>query len=163
MQLRLFLIVLLAASIATAQGNLCNPAKASTVDHGIGIVVQRVTLSGTWGSNIATVFLPDKEIGDGAVLFSHSMIQSDNGACADMIPLALTLARAGATVIVPERTMVWPPKDEWTNREGAVVICATRWLTQNAKVPNDGKEQTNKVCVVIYPARATPRATTLRS
>ena len=94
MHLRLLLIIILVSSTATAQENLCNSAKASTLDKASGIVVQKVTLSGTWGSNIATVFLPNKEIADGAVLFSHSMIQSDNGASANMMPLALTLARA---------------------------------------------------------------------
>src|SRR5215813_8543939 len=149
MHSRLLLIIILASSIATAQENLCNPAKASTVDKASGIVVQKVSLSGTWGSNSATVFLPEKEIADGAVLFSHSMIQSNNGASADLMPLALTLARAGAAVIVPERTMVWPPKDKWTHRVGAVVICAARWLRENARVPNDGKEETNEDNIVI--------------
>jgi hypothetical protein len=111
MHLRLLLIIIFAAS-AAAQVNLRNPTKASIVDQTSGVIVQKVTLRGTWGSNVATVFLPGKEIVDGAVLFSHSIIQSNNGASADMIPLALTLARAGAAVIVPERTLVWPPKDQ---------------------------------------------------
>jgi hypothetical protein len=148
MHLRLLLIIIFTAS-AAAQVNLCNPTKASIVDQTSGVIVQKVTLRGTWGSNVATVFLPGKEIVDGAVLFSHSIIQSNNGASADMIPLALTLAQAGAAVIVPERTLVWPPKDQWTNREGAVVLCAEQWLRENTKVANDGKAQTNKDNVLI--------------
>ena len=149
MRLHFALAILFTASIVTAQESLCSSAKASTVDHASGVVVQKVTLSGTWGNNLATVFLPDKEIADGAVVFSHSAIQRNNGAFRDLLPLALTLARAGAAVIVPDRTMVWPPKDELTNREGAVVICATHWIVENTKVFNDGKQLTNKDNVVI--------------
>jgi len=149
MRVHFALIIGFAASIVSAQDNLCNASKAATVDKASGVVVQKVTLSGSWGSNLATVFLPDKEIADGAVLFSHSIIQPDNGASVDLTPLALTLARAGAVVIVPERTMTWPPKDQRTNREGTVPICAARWLTENTKLQNDGKEQTDKDNVVI--------------
>ena len=149
MTTHLVLVLILASSTATAQENLCSPAKVSTVDQASGIVVKKVALSGSWGTNTATVFLPDKEIADGAALFSHSMIQSDNGTSADLIPVALTLARAGAAVIGPERTMLWPPKDEWTNREGGVVICAAQWLRENVKLPNDGKQVTNKDNIVI--------------
>jgi hypothetical protein len=80
MHLRLLLIIIFTAS-AAAQVNLCNPTKASIVDQTSGVIVQKVTLRGTWGSNVATVFLPGKEIVDGAVLFSHSIIQSNNGFC----------------------------------------------------------------------------------
>jgi hypothetical protein len=140
--------MLLVTTAVSAQGNLCNPAKASTVDQASGIVVQKVSLSGSWGSNIATVFLPDQEIAEGAVLFSHSTIH-ENGVSVDLTPLALTLAGAGATVIVPERAIEWPPTDERTNREGAVVICAANWLRENAKLRNNGKQLTDKDNIVI--------------
>jgi hypothetical protein len=114
------------AGLAQDQGteNLCNPASASTVNRDGGVIVQRVMFSGKWGSNEATVYLPDKKIADGAVVFSHSAIHSDTGASVELLPFALTLARAGAAVVVPRRTLTWLPSDRSTNREGAVVICA---------------------------------------
>ncbi len=51
------------------------------------------------------VYLPDKEIADGGVVFSHSAIHADTGASVDLLPFALTLARAGAAVVVPRRTL----------------------------------------------------------
>jgi hypothetical protein len=118
------------AGFAQDQGteNLCNPASTTAVDHHGGVITQTVALSGKWGSNEATAYLPDKEIADGAVVFSHSAIHSDSGGSADLLPFALTLARAGAAVIVPKRTLIWPPADQSMNREGGVVICAEHWL-----------------------------------
>jgi hypothetical protein len=130
------------ATLALAQGqgegNLCNRALATTVDHDAGVTVQKVTLSGKWGSNEATVYLPDKETAEGAVVFSHSAIHSESGASVDLLPLALTLARAGAAVVVPRRTLTWLPKDRSTNRESAAVICAEHWLVDHTKVFNNG-------------------------
>jgi len=128
--------------------NLCNSASATTVDHDGGVVVQRVVLSGKWGSNEATVYLPEKEIANGAVVFSHSAINADTGASVDLLPFALTLARAGAAVVVPRRTLTWPPPDRSANREGGVVICAEHWLVDHARVFNNGEptvDETNTV------------------
>lgn len=103
-----------------------------------------IALSGKWGSNEATAYLPDKEIADGAIVFSHSAIHSDSGS-ADLLPLALTLARAGAAVIVPKRTLIWPPADQSMNREGGVVICAEHWLIDHTRVFNNGNGMTKTV------------------
>lgn len=54
--------------------NLCNPASAATLSDDGGVIVQRLVLSDRWGSNEATVYLPQKETADGAVVFSHSAI-----------------------------------------------------------------------------------------
>src|SRR5262244_510768 len=59
--------------------NLCDPTSVTTVDHDDGVIVQRLLLSGKWGSNEATAYFPQKEIADGAVVFSHSVIQADTG------------------------------------------------------------------------------------
>jgi hypothetical protein len=128
-----------ALGFAQNQGeeNLCNPASATKVDRDAGVTVQNVTLSGKWGSNEATVYFPDKETADAAVVFSHSATRSDSGASVDLLPLALTLARAGAAVEVPRRTLTWPPTDRSTNRAGAVVFCAEQWLVDNTKAFND--------------------------
>jgi hypothetical protein len=134
-------LLVLTASLAFAQDQdrdkLCDAASASRVDHDAGVIVQKVTLIGKWGRNDAIVFLPDKEIAEGAVVFSHSSIHADRAAT-DLLPLALTLAHAGAAVIVPERSLLWPPTDQSTNREGAVVTCAAHWLVDHTKVFNNG-------------------------
>lgn len=141
------------ASVGFAQKqseeNLCNPASATTGDNDAGVTVQKVILSGKWGSNEATVFLPVKGTADGAILFSHSAIHSDSGASVDLLPLALTLARAGAAVVVPRRTLTWPPTDQSTNREGAVVVCAEHWLVDSAKVFRNGEPTVNEDKVVV--------------
>ena len=145
-------LLVFTASIALAEdphgAELCNAASASTVDHDGGVIVQRVTLSGKWGRNEATVYLPEKEIAEGAVVFSHSSIHAD-GASTDLLPFALTLARAGAAVIVPERSLLWPPTDRSTNREGAVVICAEHWLVDHTKVFNNGEQTVNDENIVV--------------
>lgn len=122
-----------------SDGQLCYSAPATTVSHDDGVIVQKLVLSGKWGSNEATAYLPDKEIADGAVVFSHSTIHSDSGASVDLLTFAVTLAHAGAAVIVPQRTLLWPPTDQWMNREGGVVICAQHWLIDHTKVFNEGK------------------------
>lgn len=141
------------ASFALAQNQskerLCDAASVTTVGHDAGVVVEKVILRGKWGSNDATVYLPDKDIVDGAVVFSHSTIHSDTGASVDLLPFALMLAHAGAAVIVPERSLIWPPTDGSTNREGAVVICAEHWLVDHTKVFNNGEPIVNEKNVVV--------------
>jgi hypothetical protein len=140
-------LLILTASLSFAQNQVeekfCDAASATTVGHDAGVIIQRVTLSGKWGSNSATVYLPDKEIPEGAVLFSHSAIQADGGLSVDLLPFALTLAHAGAVVIVPERSLLWLPTGRSTNREGAVVICAEHWLIDHTKVFNNGEPTVN--------------------
>jgi hypothetical protein len=64
-------LLILTASLSFAQNQVkekfCDAASATTVGHDAGVIIQRVTLSGKWGSNSATVYLPDKEIAEGAV------------------------------------------------------------------------------------------------
>lgn len=136
-------LLVCSASVALSQNrrdeNLCNAASTAIVDHADGVIVQEVVLSGKWGSNKATAYLPDKEIADGGVVFSHSEIHSDTGASMNLLAFALTLAQAGAAVIVPHRTLLWPATDQWMNREGGVVICAEHWLIDHAKVFNNGE------------------------
>lgn len=141
-------LVVLTASFAIAQDRLCDDPEASTVGHDAGVIVQKVTLSGKWGRNDATVYLPDKAVAEGAVVFSHSSIHAD-GASTDLLPFALTLARAGAAVIVPERSLLWPPTDRSTNREAAVVICAEHWLVDHTKVFNNGEPTVNEENIVV--------------
>ena len=137
-------LLVCAASVVLAQNQveekLCNSVSAATtITHDGGVIVQEVVLSGKWGTNEATAYLPDREFADGGVVFSHSAIHSDSGASVDLLPFALTLAHAGAAVIVPHRTLLWPATDQRTNREGAVVICAEHWLIDHAKVFNNGE------------------------
>jgi hypothetical protein len=140
-------LLVLTASLSCAQNQskekLCDAASATTVGRDAGVIIQRVILSGKWGSNTATVYVPDKETAEGAVLFSHSAIHTDSGPSVDLLPFALTLAHAGAAVIVPERSLLWLPRDRSTNREGAVVICAEHWLVDHAKVFNNGEPTVN--------------------
>src|SRR6202021_1179284 len=99
-------LLVCSASLLLAQNQseekLCYSAPpATTVGHDDGVTVQKIVLSGTWGSNEATVYLPDKEIADGAVVFSHSGIHSDSGASIYLMTFAAPLAHAGAAVIFP--------------------------------------------------------------
>lgn len=110
---------------------------------------RRWILSGKWGSNEATVYLPDKETADAAVAVSHSEIHSDSGGSVELLPLALRLAHAGAAVIVSKRTLKWPPTDRSTNREGAVVVCTEHWLVHHMKLRNNGKATLNEKGVVV--------------
>jgi hypothetical protein len=136
-------LLVCSASLALAQNQgkqkLCNSASATTVHRDGGVIVQKVVLSGQWGRNEATAYIPDREIADGAVLFSHSTILSDSGASVNLLPFALTLAHAGAAVIVPQRSLVWLPRSRSANRDGAVVICAARWLVDHTILFNDGE------------------------
>ena len=136
-------LLLLSASLALAQDRskekFCDAASPTTVGHDAGVFIQKVLLSGKWGHNEAIAYVPDKEIADGAVLFSHSAIHADIGASVDLLPFALTLAHAGAAVIVPKRVLIWPPTESALNREGAVVICAEHWLIDHTKVFNNGE------------------------
>jgi len=128
---------------------LCDAASATTVDHDAGVIVEKVMLSGKWGSSEATAYLPDKEIVDGAVVFSHSAIHPDNGPQVDLLPFAVMLAHAGAAVIVPARTLEWPPTDQSKNREGAVVICAEHWLVDHTRVFNNGEPTVSDKNIVV--------------
>jgi hypothetical protein len=146
-------LLVCSASLVLAQNqakdNLCNSASATTVDRNGGVIVEKVVLSGKWGSNEATAYLPDKEIAEGAVVFSHSAIHADTGASVDLLPFAFTLARAGAAVIVPQRTLVWLPTSRSANREAEPVVCAEHWLIDHTKVFNNGDPTVNEKNIVV--------------
>jgi hypothetical protein len=151
-------LLVLSVSLALAQDqniedqskkNFCNGAAATTIGHDAGVIVEKVVLSGKWGRNEATVYLPAKEIADGAVVFSHSAIDSDTGALVDLLPFALTLAQAGAAVIVRQGTLKWLPIDRSANREGAAAICAEHWLIDHTRVFNDGEPTVNEQNIVV--------------
>jgi hypothetical protein len=97
------------------------------------------------GENRRDRVLARSEVAEAVIAFSHSAIHRENDPNVDLRPLAFTLARAGGAVIVPERELVWPPK-EWTmNRDGAAaLICAAEWLASRTKIPNEGLPLTNK-------------------
>ena len=146
-------LMFLSASLVMAQAypksSLCNFGQPVTIAHDGGVVVQKVILSGKWGSTDAMVYLPDKEIADGAVVFSHSAIHADTGASVDLAAFAITLAHAGAAVIVPQRTLVWLPTSRSANREAEPVVCAEHWLIDHAKVFNNGEPTVNEENVVV--------------
>src|SRR5882672_6086497 len=146
-------LLVLTASFAFGQNQsreeFCNAASATAVDPDTGVILQKVTLSGMWGSNDARVYLPNKEIADGAVVLSHSEIHTDKGTLVDLLPLALTLAHAGAAVIVPSRSLLWPPTERSPYREGAVEICAEHWLIEHTKVLNNGEPTVNDENIVV--------------
>jgi len=143
---------------------LCDAASVTTIDQLAGVIVQKVMLRGRWGSNEATVYLPNKEVADGAVVLSHSAIHSNTGTSVGLLAFAFTLAHAGAAVIVPSRTLIWPPTppgetEIWqssAHREGAVVICAEHWLIDHTKIFNNGEpivDEKNLVVGYRYAAR----------
>lgn len=146
----ILLIYCVSVVLAQDQGkeNLCNPTSSTTVDHDNGVIIQKVVVSGKWGSNEVMVYLPDKAIVDGAVVISHSAINGDYGSVG-LLPFALTLARAGAAVVVPRRILTWLPPDRVANREGAAVICAEHWLVEHTKVFNDGEPTVNQENIVV--------------
>jgi len=131
----LYSIVLLIACFAYAQDDLCRPPTVSIISQGPRLTVKKVTLNGPWGNNDATALFPAKDrSAKGGVVFSHSKINWNEGT-RDMFPMAITLAVAGAAVILPNRTLTWLPTEDAMNREGAVVICATRWLPGGRRGP----------------------------
>jgi hypothetical protein len=136
-------MILVTVSVAHAQEGHCDVTQARTVEHLDGVVVHELTLTGAWGANKARALLPDERSVESDIVFSHSVIHSEDGTSTDLFPFALTLAQAGAAVIVPERSLMWPQKDSSMNREGGLVMCAARWLVENAKVPDGGERITN--------------------
>jgi hypothetical protein len=116
----------------------CLSGFATTVNQQPSVIVQRVVLSGTWGTGSIVIYRPNKESADGAVLLSHSAIRNDSGST-DLLPLAWTLAQAGAAVIVPVQSLVWPSRDPLTNHDGAVIACAGQWLFEHVKVSKNDR------------------------
>lgn len=146
-------LIFVCASFAVSQDHrkelLCNFGSATTVEHKAGVIVQKVTLSGKWGTTDATVYLPGKEVSDGAVVFSHSAIHADTGTSVNLLALALTLSQAGAAVIVPQRTLIWPPTSRSGNRRAEPVVCAEHWLIDHTRVFNNGEPSVNEDNVVV--------------
>jgi hypothetical protein len=147
------LLLFFCGSLAIAQGhpkNLpCAFGSTTTVEHNAQVTIHKVTLSGSWGSAVAMVYVPDKEVADGAVVFSHSSIHADTGTSVSLLPFALTLAHAGAAVIVPQRTLVWLPTSLSANREAEPVVCAEHWLIDHTKVFNNGEPTVNENNIVV--------------
>lgn len=123
---------------------VCNSTPASVVGHEGKVIVQKLVLTGEWGSNEGMVYLSGKDVAESAVLLSHSAIHADSGESADVVPFAVKLARAGAAVVVAQRILIWPPTDRSINRAGAAVICAQRWLVDHVKVAKNGKPETGE-------------------
>jgi len=119
----------------------CSSTPAATVGHEADVIVQKVAFTGEWGRDEVTVYLP-RNVAQSAVLFSHSAIHADSGESADLRLFALKLAQAGAAVVVPQRTLIWPPVGRSTNRAGAPVICAHRWLVDHVKVVKNAEPDT---------------------
>ena len=71
-------LVIFPTSLAFAQDRdkekLCDAASATTVGHDGGVTVQKVLLSGNWGTNDATVYLPGKETAEGAVVRAVAIV-----------------------------------------------------------------------------------------
>jgi len=129
---------------------LCDAASVTTIDQLAGVIVQKVMLRGRWGSNEATVYLPDRKVADGAVVFSDSAIHSKTGNSVNLLSLAFTLAHAGAAVVVPRRILTCPPTDRSANVEGAVVIWAEYWLVDHTKLFHNGEPTVNQQNMVVY-------------
>lgn len=53
------------------------------------------------------------------------------------LPVARALARAGAAVIVLDRTIQWEPLDEEANRDPSGKACAATWLLENAHLDSN--------------------------
>jgi len=93
------------------------------------------------GISVATGFISEGPFSTGAllyrpiaptqamppVLFSHSDIKTGETRT-DLRPMAATLARHGAMVLVLERTVMWGPIDELANRDPHLPDCASQWL-----------------------------------
>jgi hypothetical protein len=57
-------LLVVTASLAVTQDKLCDAASASKVSRDGSVFVQKITLSGKWGRNDATVYLPDQGIAE---------------------------------------------------------------------------------------------------
>lgn len=61
------------------------------------------------------------------ILFSHSEVTIADTRT-DLRPMAVRLAKHGASVLVLERAILWEPRDDVANREPSLVDCASKWL-----------------------------------
>jgi hypothetical protein len=106
----------------------------SVSPHGDEPAVETVTLSTPTGKMTAHVYMPAMSRHVAGVVFSHSRVKYQDGTT-DLLPLASRVSKAGAAVIVVDRTLVWPIQGGDTNRDGGIyTIAALRWLLSNADV-----------------------------
>lgn len=61
------------------------------------------------------------------VLFSYSEIKVAESRT-ELLPVAIQLAKAGATVILLERSFVWEPQSVPTDRDPQLLDCASGWF-----------------------------------
>lgn len=105
-----------------------------------GVTVQRVSFTDVSGKVpvevSAHVFIPDNSGTVAGIAFSFSAIQNWDTRT-DLLPLAWTLARAGAASIVLDRAIKWGPLDDAANLAPSVMYCASHWLLSHANVDRD--------------------------
>ena len=62
-------IYLLGSSLAVAQKQACAVSASSIVDRSTNVIVERLTLTGPWDNQMASVFRPNKDVVQAAILF----------------------------------------------------------------------------------------------
>lgn len=132
-------------ALLTAIGVMCFVAAAQDVaDHPSAsdsaasqlvdkLKAQTIKLSTPSGVVNAYAYVPPGQRLPG-IVFSHSTVRYSDSKT-DLLPLAKDLAGEGAAVIVVDRTMLWPPQDQNTNREtGDFTIAALSWMLKHTNV-----------------------------
>ena len=109
--------------------------KTSAIERRDGLRVQILSLSVGSQAATARVYFPDVQHKVAAVVFSHSRIKSDQGET-DLLPFAESVARAGAAVVVLDRTLFWRTGDdpEINRGGGAIVVAAEDWVLAQENV-----------------------------
>ncbi|MGA8429947.1 MAG: hypothetical protein WB729_09005 [Candidatus Sulfotelmatobacter sp.] len=100
----------------------------------IRVDVQTITLSTPAGKATAHVYTPQTNRQLAGVVFSHSQVKGPDSV-ADLLPLAMRVAKSGAAVIVVDRALLWPVEDADVNRGGGgLTIAALHWLLTHANI-----------------------------
>jgi len=111
------------------------PDGLSTSGSSTKVTVQQIELKTASESATAHVFTPTGSGELAAVVLSHSEVVSPEGTVS-LLPLAKTIAAAGAAVIVLDRPLYWEePSKETVNRQGGEILkAAERWLLSHDPV-----------------------------
>jgi hypothetical protein len=124
---RAILSFLVLAAISNAQ-DVCTIGGLTETNIVDGIRIARGSV--TFGSAVSNLLLfqpISATVATPPILFSHSDVAIAD-ARTDLRPIAVRLARRGASVLVLERVVHWEPGDNTSSREPGLIDCAADWL-----------------------------------
>jgi hypothetical protein len=111
--------------------------QSTALEHRDGLAIQTLSISTPSEQATAHSYVPERPGPLAAIVIALSAIKFPS-TTVNLEPFAITLARAGAAVIVLDRTLEWPlPSDDQSRKGGAMLFAAEDWLLNNA--PVDGR------------------------